>query len=292
MFRERIQAQYNELTPSFRKLADFILENQLDAAFMTATELAQMLDVDAATVVRFAQTLGYSGFRELVKEIQEVVKAELTASYTTSLEGGTDADLFRNLLENERHNLKLAQAQMTEHVNALLPALRDAMRVWVTGQGISRHLAAACVLALREVGVPAAFFAADPLEAATNLKDLSPADVVLGFAVTGMALDVAGAVEFAREQGAKTFVFSASGVTPAALAAETPIVCPGPTQTHTPSFTGLAAMIVALAAAFAARYPDAVAEQRMKLQDGYRHLLESQARTSAELDVDELWREF
>jgi DNA-binding MurR/RpiR family transcriptional regulator len=292
MFRERIQAKYSELTPSFRKLADFILQNQLDAAFMTATELAQTLDVDAATVVRFAQTLEYSGFRELVQEIQDVVKAELTASYTTSLEAGTDAELFRNLLENERHNLKLAQAQLTDHVNALLPALHDAMHVWVTGQGISRHLAATCVLALREVGVPAMFFVADPLEAATNLKDLTSSDVVIGFSVTGMALDVAGAVEFAREQGAKTFVFSASGVAPAALAAETAVVCPGPTRTHTPSFTGLAAMIVALVSAFAARYPDEVAERRMQLREGYRRLLESQARTSSELDVDELWREF
>ena len=74
MFRDRIQAKYNELTPSFRKLADFILQEPLDAAFMTATEMAQRMDVDAATVVRFAQTLGYSGFRQLIKEVQRIVK--------------------------------------------------------------------------------------------------------------------------------------------------------------------------------------------------------------------------
>jgi len=86
MFREKIQQNYDDLTPSFRKLADFMLQNQLDAAFMTATELANRLGVDAATVVRFAQELGYTGFRELSKEIQEVVRSELKASYTADLD--------------------------------------------------------------------------------------------------------------------------------------------------------------------------------------------------------------
>ncbi|MGD2103837.1 MAG: hypothetical protein PVJ55_01830, partial [Anaerolineae bacterium] len=109
MFRERIQEKYDDLTPSFRKLADFMLQNQLDAAFMTATELADRLGVDAATVVRFAQELGYTGFRELSKEIQGVVRSELKASYTADLDTAEDLQLFRSLLGNEGHNLELAQ---------------------------------------------------------------------------------------------------------------------------------------------------------------------------------------
>ena len=41
MFRDKIQGQYEELSPRFRSLADFILENTLDVGFLTATELAQ-----------------------------------------------------------------------------------------------------------------------------------------------------------------------------------------------------------------------------------------------------------
>jgi len=140
MFRQRIQAKYDELTPSFRKLADFILQQELNVAFMTATELAHRMGVDAATVVRFAQTLGYSGFRELIKEVQRVVKTELTASYSVALEAQDDVGLFRSLLENERHNLSLAQARLTEQANTILPALLDAQRIWVVGQGSTAHL--------------------------------------------------------------------------------------------------------------------------------------------------------
>ena len=40
MFRERIEEHYGNLTPGFRRLADFILNQTLDVAFLTATELS------------------------------------------------------------------------------------------------------------------------------------------------------------------------------------------------------------------------------------------------------------
>jgi len=292
MFRERIQAKYSELTPSFRKLADFILQQQLDAAFMTATKMAHRMGVDAATVVRFAQTLGYSGFRELIKEVQQIVKAELTASYSPDLETPEDAELFRSLLENERHNLALAQARLTEQANTILPTLLNAQHIWVMGQSCGAHLAALCASALRETGLPAVSITPDPLEAAENLKGVGAEDVVIGFSITGMDLGVADAVHFSRQRGAKTLVFSSSPVTAAALAAETTIICPGPTKTHVPSFTGLAAMIVALVVAFAARYPEKTATMTADLQQSYRELLALQAHTSSEVNVEELWRQF
>jgi len=292
MFRERIQAKYSELTPSFRKLADFILQQQLNAAFMTATEMAHRMGVDAATVVRFAQTLGYSGFRELIKEVQRVVKVELTASYGPDLDAPDDVGLFRSLLENEKHNLELAQARLTEQANTILPMLLDAQRIWVMGQGCCAHLAALCASVLREIGLPAVAIAPDPLEAAENLNGVGAEDVVIGFSLSGMDLSVADAISFARQREAKTLVFSASLVTAAALAAETTIVCPGPTQTHMPSFAGLAAMIAVLVVAFTARYPEKAAVMMADLQQGYRELLALQARSSSEVDVEELWRQF
>jgi hypothetical protein len=51
-------------------------------------------------------------------------------------------------------------------------------------------------------------------------------------------------------------------------------------------------MIVVLVAAFAVRYPERAAKMRASLQQGYRELLELQARSSSEVNVDELWREF
>ena len=292
MFRERIQTKYEGLTPSFRRIADFILQQPLDTAFMTATEMAHNMEVDAATVVRFAQTLGYSGFRELIKEIQQIVKAELMASFTITLDVPDDASLFRNLLENERHSLSLAQARLTEQADTILPTLLGAQHIWVLGQGSCAHLAALCASSLREIGLPAVSIAPDPLTVAANLSGVSVVDVVIGFSLTGMDLEVADAIRFARQREAKTLAFSGSEVTATAMAAETAVICPGPTQVHVPSFTGLAAMIVVLVAAFAARHPEDAAEMKADLQQSYREMIEFQALSSSEVNVEELWREF
>ncbi len=291
MFREKIQEKHDELTPSFRKLAGFIQSNELDAAFMTATELADRLDVDAATVVRFAQELGYSGFRELSKEIQEVVRADLKASYAADLNAPEDVGLFRGLLLNERHNLELAQRRLTEQVNALLPILLDAERIWVVAQGQCTHLAGLCADALREVGLPAVAIAPDPLAAATNLKEVAESDAVIGFSLTGMDLDTANVIRFARERGASTVAFSASPVAPPALEAEISIICPGQTQTAVPSFTGLTAMIVVVVGAFAVRYPEEAETMMGAVRESYRELLEKQEKMASELDVEDLWRQ-
>jgi DNA-binding MurR/RpiR family transcriptional regulator len=292
MFRDRIRKKYDGLTPSFRKLADFMLQDQLDAAFMTATELASRLGVDAATVVRFAQELGYTGFRELSKEIQEVVRSELKASYTADVDVPDDQGLFRGLLGNERHNLELAQDRLTEQVNSLIPSLLDADRIWVVGQGHCSHLAGLCAAALREVGLPAVATAPDPLEAAANLKEIGETELVVGFSLTGMDLETANVIRFARDRGAATFVFSASPVAAAALEAETPIICPGPTQTDITSFTGLAAMIVVVVTAFTARHPAEAAAMTDELRHSYREFLEMQVDSASELDIEALWRQF
>ena len=62
LFRQRIRTAYDQFSPSYRKVADFLLDDYRTAAFLNASGVAQYLDVDPATVVRFAQRLGYPGY--------------------------------------------------------------------------------------------------------------------------------------------------------------------------------------------------------------------------------------
>ena len=76
-YADRIRAARPRLSKSFQRLADYILDSYVQAALMTASELAHQVDVDSATVVRFAQALDYSGFPELQDEIKARVIQEL-----------------------------------------------------------------------------------------------------------------------------------------------------------------------------------------------------------------------
>lgn len=76
-YAERIREARPRLSKSFQRLADYILDSYVQAALLTASQLAHEVDVDAATVVRFAQTLDYSGFPELQEEIRGRVLQDL-----------------------------------------------------------------------------------------------------------------------------------------------------------------------------------------------------------------------
>src|SRR5512143_321108 len=76
-YEDRIRRERPSMSKSFAKLADYLLDSYTEASFMTASELAHALNLDAATVVRFAQSLGYAGFPQLQREIRQKVKNDL-----------------------------------------------------------------------------------------------------------------------------------------------------------------------------------------------------------------------
>src|SRR3990170_2750930 len=143
-FEDRIREIRSGFSPSFQRLADFLLDSYTQAALLTATELAHALDIDPATVVRFAQRLGYPGYLDLQREIRRKVKRELFDTHTfeiDSLTGIVDAawnDLLR-FLDLCRRTFPVAEAE------SLIVALDEAERVVLLAEGLA--LAPARVLA-------------------------------------------------------------------------------------------------------------------------------------------------
>ena len=78
-YDDRIRKAYPDLSKSFIRLADYLLDSYIDAAFMTATELGHAVDLDATTVVRFSQHLGYAGYPDLLRDIRERVREQIMA---------------------------------------------------------------------------------------------------------------------------------------------------------------------------------------------------------------------
>jgi DNA-binding MurR/RpiR family transcriptional regulator len=72
----RIRDLRTSFSVSHERIAVFFLEQPFEAALLTATELAQELDMDPATVVRFAQKMGYRGYLELKGDLRTLARTE------------------------------------------------------------------------------------------------------------------------------------------------------------------------------------------------------------------------
>lgn len=60
-----------KLTKTQQTIAEFILDHSGDACFMTSTEIAARLKVSESSVIRFARSLGYTGFMDFQKNLRK-----------------------------------------------------------------------------------------------------------------------------------------------------------------------------------------------------------------------------
>lgn len=75
----RLNKNYKTLSKGQKQLAAYITENYDRAAFITASKMGRIVGVSESTVVRFAYALGYDGYPELQKSLQELIRNKLTS---------------------------------------------------------------------------------------------------------------------------------------------------------------------------------------------------------------------
>jgi len=293
MFHDRIRANYEGLTPGFRKLADFIMNHTLDAAFLTATELSRRVGVDPATVVRFAQELEYSGYRELSREIKHYVRDQVTATYRQAKEAETSEALLRALVDNAKQNMQYFVTTDLPNVIKAVEMLKAAPKIWFTGEYTGYDIAAFMAKKFQAYGIATGVFYPSIGETASILSQMDAGDVLFTFAGTEPSLDAGYAVRLAREKGIKTITVTCSGVVLPAREALLTIIVSSKTPVGVPTF-GILMQVMALIweALMRERVEDAMGKVS-ELQDNMKKILDLRSETP-EYEVtspDKLWGE-
>lgn len=140
----KINASDKKLSKGHKKLAEYISENYDKAAFMTASKLGEKVGVSESTVVRFATEMGFKGYPELQKELQQMIKSKLTSvqrmEVSSSLIGerdtlkkilSADIELIRDTLEMVSHDEFLKAVE----------SINKAKKIYILGVRSSASLA-------------------------------------------------------------------------------------------------------------------------------------------------------
>lgn len=244
MFRDKIQNSYEELSPRFRILADFILENTLDVGFLTATELARRVGVDPATVVRFSQELGYSGYRELSREIKRYINQQLALRYQ---KGGSETDglaaqitMMIDELSDRTLDMKVDAAQIAQAAQLI----HVAPRVFVTSAAEGFGVATLWSTYLRLLGIETYPVRADYAQAATLLCSIEPEDLLIAISLgLGPETEIGHLLSAAKERGVQTMAITTSPTLLPARQADINLVSSSKTPAGYPSFDTLMAVL-------------------------------------------------
>ena len=212
---ERIRNVRNELSPSFERLAEFLLDSYTQAALLTATELGHTLDIDTATVVRFAQQLGYKGYPELQREIRGKLKREfLEAPVSEPKSAAAAADLalseIAQSLDLTRKTFPLEQAE------ALIIALDEAQRVILLAEGLALGPARNLAACLEAAGYNIHISNGSLTDLARALAGARKGDMVIVIEVDGETPHLSDAIAEAKSMGIKTAAIVSSPSSPAA----------------------------------------------------------------------------
>jgi DNA-binding MurR/RpiR family transcriptional regulator len=282
VFKERIREYYDALTPGFRKLADFLMQDTLDAAFLTASELARRVGVDPATVVRFSQEIGYSGYRELSREIKRYVRDQVTATYREAQEAKTEEDVLNVVLDNTEQQLQQFRTTETENLARAIRVLKGASKIWVTGEFTSQSIATFLADGLDwAIGIPAEHFHPSIAETAAALVQMREGEALLALALGIPGLDTGYAVKLAREKGLKTVCITNSGTVLPAREADIAVIVPTKSPVAVASFNLSLLMVSVLWEAIVADKLDMTADAFTAAYGNMAEVLELRGQTEA-----------
>ena len=289
MFRERITRQYPSLSPSFKKVADFILTSHQRAAFMSASRLAKHVGVDVATVTRCAQQLGYEGYIELIREIQETVLEEMRESRAPVLDRleSAESPVTQTLWRDWANLEKTIQNISLEDAREAMEGLRAARHIYLVAEGVGIGLALVAQSYLKMLKADVFVLGQGPFDTAMELKELKARDVVIGIGYTSYAYAATRALEIANRVGALTIGFIGQPDCPIATQAKLLFACSVTEEGYLPSPTGPGAILFAFIYNLYMSDLDTYNRKLVEFQEYYANLTEGTPRGDEEV-VDDL----
>ncbi len=208
----RIKEHYNTMSKSHKVIAGFISEHYDQAVFMTAAKLGEALGISESTVVRFAAGIGYDGYPEFQKALEECVKGKLNniqrmdAKYGRStqseiLTAVLTADIEK--LQDTIQNLDPAAFEMAVSI------ILEAETIYIMGLRSNEPLAAFLHFYLNMIrGNVVLLNTTSVTETFEQMIRISEKDCFIGISFPRYSMRTLKAMEFANDRNAKVIAIT------------------------------------------------------------------------------------
>lgn len=218
----RLNKNYKTLSKGQKQLAAYITENYDRAAFITASKMGRIVGVSESTVVRFAYALGYDGYPELQKSLQELIRNKLTSVQRIQLTGDLQPnDVLRSVLKSDVSNIR-ATIDLIDNAsfNAAINALLEAKKVYIVGLMSAAPLAQFLAYYLGFVMDNVVMVSGAMGNIYEDLFRISSEDVCIGISFPRYSNRTIDALDFARGKEATIIAITDSVSSPIAEKAE------------------------------------------------------------------------
>jgi DNA-binding MurR/RpiR family transcriptional regulator len=234
----RLEESLARLKGSRRRLAGAILSESPETYHLSSHDLARRYGVDAATVIRTVQALGYGTFAEFAADLRRhFVRSVTPASILRDAARGrgTAADHVRRSLESDAAGVRaLAEALPARDVVEAARQIRAARRVMVVGVDLAASLAEFLAYGLSVLGIDATAPAGSSGHLLHRGHLLGRRDLLVAISFGRCLRQTVTALLRARKAGVPTLAVTDSPASPLAQSARRALLC----SVESPAVTG------------------------------------------------------
>ena len=193
-----------KLKGSAQKAAQYIVNSPRETINLTITELGGRAGVSEASIVRFAQSLGYSGFHALKIGLAEDLVSPMLLVHEDLTPDDDLASAVQKAMSAGMRSLEdTIRILEVPVVESTVQALCTAQHIEIFASGNSIPLAMDLNFRLTKIGLHSRF-SIDPTVQEMYASLTCPEDVAVGISHTGSSKDTVYALELAKQRGART----------------------------------------------------------------------------------------
>ena len=269
-FQDRIGVFYSGLSKGHKRIADFIKNNYEKASFMTAAKLGKTVGVSESTVVRFASHVGFDGYPELQKHLQELVKSHLTSvqrmEVAANRMGGDD--IINDAFAADAEMLKRTREGVSrEDFFGSVAAINKAHKIYVLSSRSSASLASFAAFYLNYLCDNVVLIdTSSTSEMFEQMFRISEQDVCIAISFPRYSNQTINALSFAKSRGATIISITDGEMSPIAQYATYLLVAESSMVSFVDSLVAPLSLINALKAACAKENDGHVCENLGELE--------------------------
>ena len=210
----KMNEKYAKLSKGQKRLVDYISENYDKAVFLTAAKLGKTVGVSESTVVRFATQLGYSGYPQFQKALEELVRNKLNSIQRMEVTYGriTQSEILETVFQSDIEKIKQTMVNIDHNAFELaVDTMLSARRIYVVGIRSCAPLAQFLAFYLNLIFDNVILINTNgSSEIFEQLIRINEEDVIIGISFPRYSMRTLKALEFASNRKAKVITLTDS----------------------------------------------------------------------------------
>lgn len=252
-------------------LAIYITDNYDKAVFLTAAKMGETVGVSESTVVRFATYLGYKGYPEFQKALEEMVRNQLNSVQRMEVTYGhiDQSEVLQNVLQTDAEKLKSTLEKIDHKAfEKAVELILSARRIYIVGirscAPLASFLAFYLNLMFEDVRQLQTSSSSELFE---QMLRINEEDVIIGISFPRYSMRTLKALEFANNRNAKVITLTDSVHSPMNLYSSCNLIADSDMASIVDSLVAPLSVINALVVALCMKKQKEVAGTLTSLED-------------------------